>query len=558
MIWFDWFIVLSLNAAIIGYGLYLARGTETSSQWFLGARALPWWAVGLSMFATNVDNADLVGVTGTTYKDGLHIISVYALGSAAGGILAAFFVTPAIYRAGFYTNAEYLEARFGPAARALSALIQIQYRSSMLGMMIVSAHLLMTRLVGLSSTLAWFLIVALVILAGLYTAWGGLRSVVWTDTAQGIVMMVAAIIIFGAVWQAADGWSGMTRGLQDSGREDMLHIGRYYGDDQRTQPWVVVMAWTIIGCGYWTVNHTQTMRLMGSRSIWDMKMAAVWGVALSFPIMVVSATLGVFARTIPGLSDVPPNEVDTIYPLLASRFLVPGFKGVVVAGVFAAVVSTFDSMGSALSAIFTRDIYARFLVRDQDDHHYVFVGRLATIGVLALGFLYLPFIWTQENIIKAFTTLIPVFVTPLFTVYILGVLTRVHRRSGIIGLLVGSTYGLLALYDRDIHELGLLPTGLSSLWPEIPTWLTSRWPAFCWSLLITSLAMAAATLILGRDRGDTTKWSEDKGWLHRSREELPALKEHPFAGELPRYLHPGWAAGLLMIAAVYATFVLFW
>jgi len=136
MTWFDWLIVLSLNAAIIGYGLYLARGTETSSQWFLGARALPWWAVGLSMFATNVDNADLVGVTGATFTEGLHIISVYALGSAAGGILAAFFVTPAIYRAGFYTNAEYLEARFGPAARLLSALIQIQYRSSMLGMMI--------------------------------------------------------------------------------------------------------------------------------------------------------------------------------------------------------------------------------------------------------------------------------------------------------------------------------------------------------------------------------------------------------------------------------------
>ena len=547
MIWFDWLIVLSLNAAIIGYGLYLARGTETSSEWFLGARALPWWAVGLSMFATNVDNADLVGVTGATFKEGLHIISVYALGSVAGGILAAFFVTPAIYRAGFYTNAEYLEARFGPAARLLSALIQIQYRSSMLGMMIWSAHLLLTRLVGLGPTPAWLLIVALVILAGLYTAWGGLRSVVWTDTAQGIVMMVAALIIFGAVWQAVDGWSGMTRALRESGREDMLHIGRYHGDDDRTSPWVVVMAWTIVACGYWTVNHTQTMRLMGSRSIWDMKMAAVWGVALSFPIMVVSATLGVFARAIPDLSDLPADQVDTIYPALASRFLLPGLKGIVVAGVVAAVVSTFDSMGSALSAVFTRDIYARFLVRDRSDHHYVTVGRFATIGVLTLGFLYLPFIWTQENIIKAFTTLIPVFVTPLFTVYMLGVLTRVHRRGGIIGLLVGSSYGVLALVDRQFPDL-----------TSVPTWWTSRWPAFCWSLLITSTAMAVTTLVLGRDAGDTTTWSEDKGWLHRSREELPKLKEHPFAGEVPFYLQPRWAAGLLLIAAAYATLVLFW
>jgi SSS family solute:Na+ symporter len=501
------------------------------------------------MFATNVDNADLVGVTGETYRNGLHIISVYALGSAAGGILAAFFLTPAIYRAGFYTNAEYLEARFGPVARAVSALIQIQYRSSMLGMMIWSAHLLLTRLVGLSDLMAWIMIVVLVILAGMYTAWGGLRSVVWTDTAQGIVMMVASIVIFVAVWQAVDGWSGMTQALQNSGREDMVHIGRYQGgdEDHPISPWVVVLAWTIVGCGYWTVNHTQTMRLMGARSIWDMKMAAIWGVAISFPIMVVSATLGVFARAIPALSNIADDQVDTIYPALASQFLVPGLKGIVVAGVLAAVVSTFDSMGSALSAIFTRDIYARFLVRDRDDRHYLRVGRIATVGVLALGFLYLPFIWKQEGIIKAFTTLIPVFVTPLFTVYMLGVLTRVHRRSGIVGLLVGSAYGVLALVDREFYDM-----------PSLPFWLTSKWPAFCWSLLITTITMAVTTLVLGRDKGDTTTWSEDKGWLRRSREELPKLIEHPFAGEVPAYLQPRWAAALLMIAAGYATFVLFW
>src|SRR5690606_24192241 len=100
-----------------------------------------WWAIGLSMFATNVDNADLVSVTGKTFSEGLHLITVYALGSALGGILASFFVVPTMYRAGFYTNAEYLEARFGVTTRVLSALIQIQYRSSMLGLIIWSCFL---------------------------------------------------------------------------------------------------------------------------------------------------------------------------------------------------------------------------------------------------------------------------------------------------------------------------------------------------------------------------------------------------------------------------------
>jgi len=541
----DWAIVLVLNGGVIAYGFYLARGTETSSQLFLGARALPWWAVGLSMFATNVDNADLVGVTGITYGEGLHILSVYAIGSAVGGVLAAFCVVPAIYRAGFYTNAEYLEARFGPTSRALSALIQIQYRSSMLGVMINSTFLLLTGLVELEARSAWALIVLLVVFSGVYTAWGGLRSVVWTDAAQGIVMIVAALVIFITLANIVGGWSGMVDALQEQGDDDLLHIGRYRGDHGRASPWLVALGWTIIASGYWTVNHTQTMRLMGSRSIWDMQLAAVWGVALSLPIMIISASLGLFARAIPQLQGL--DEPDMVYPMLAGAYLAVGFKGLVVAGLVAAVVSTFDSMGSALSALFTRDIYARFLVKRRDDRHYVLVGRCATVAVLALGFLYLPFIRSQDKMLNAFTTLIPVFVTPLFTMYVLGVLTPVHRRSGLIGLIVASVYGVVALWDREVVDLTWLP------W-----WLTSRWPAIAWSLVLTAAAMLVTTLILGPRRGDEQHWVEGDGWLQRSRETLPPLVEHPFQTRVPFLLQPGWAAASLLAGTAYVTFVLFW
>lgn len=542
---FDWTIVLVLNGAIIAYGLYLARGTHTSSELFLGSRTLPWWAVGMSMFATNVDNADLVGVTGMTYSDGLHVLSVYAIGSCVGGILAAFFVVPKIYRAGFYTNAEYLEARFGPTARAMSALIQIQYRTSMLGVMINSAHLLLVGLVRMPSAAAWGLILVLVVLAGLYTAWGGLRSVVWTDLLQGLVMIAAAIVIFVAIWNVVGGWSGMSAALARQGQSDLLHLGRFRGDQGEASPWLVVFGWTIIGAGYWTVNHTQTMRLMGSRSIWDMKLAAVWGVGISMPILIVSALLGVFAHAIPEVQAV--DQPDQVYPMLADAYLTVGLKGLVVAGLVAAVVSTIDSMGSALSALFTRDVYARFLVTNQSDDHYVLVGRWATVGVFALGFSYLPFIWKQETMLKAFTTLVPVFVTPLFTMYLLGVLTPVHRRSGLIGLFAGSLYGVLALCDRVFWNIE---------W--IPLWLSNQWAALLWSMLLTALTMGLLTCLWGTYRGDESTWQEGHGWLQRSREELPPLAEHPFSGNIPWYAQPSLAAIGLLLLASYVNFVLFW
>ncbi len=543
----DWLIVFVINGAVIAYGIYLARGTETSSEWFLGGRSLPWWAVGLSMFATNVDNADIVGVTGSTFKEGLHIVSVYAVGSVAGAILAAFFVVPKMYRAGFFTNAEYLEARFGPSTRVLSALIQLQYRSSMLGLILWSAHLLLTELVGMNLLQAWSLIVALVFLAGFYTAFGGLRSVVWTDAAQGIVMMIAALVIFGTIWQAAGGWQGVTAELDRAGRSDMTHIGRYWGDDGATPPWMVVIAWTIVGSGYWTVNHTQTMRLMGARSVWDMKMAALFGVALSLPIMIISASLGILARALPDFQSIPDTAADTVYPLLANAYLGTGLKGIVVAGVVAAIVSTFDSMGSALSAIFTRDVYARFIVRDRDDHHYVLVGRFATVGVLALGFFYLPFIASQQNMIKAFTTLISVFATPLFITYLAGVLTPAHRRSGLIGLVVGASYGIIAFVDRQYFaDQGL------------PSWLTTRWTSFGWSVLFTGAAIAVTTLLLGRQSQDQLAATKDSGWLLRSREELPAILEHPFSGHVPTWLNPIPWAGVCLAGSLYVVFVVFW
>ena len=109
-----------------------------------------------------------------------------------------------------------------------------------------------------------------------------------------------------------------------------------------------------------------------------------------------------------------------------------------VAGILAAAISTFDSMGSSLSALFTRDIYARLIAADRDDAHYVRVSRWATVVILALGFAYVPFIGTKETMLQAFLTLIPVFVTPLFTIYVVGIFTRAHAKAGIVGILAGA------------------------------------------------------------------------------------------------------------------------
>jgi solute:Na+ symporter, SSS family len=546
--WIDWLIVLLLNGSVMCYGLLLARGKHSSQDWFLGKRALVWWVVGLSMFATNVDNADLVSLTGTTYREGLHIIMVHTLGSLLGACFAAFYLVPAMARAGQFTNAEYLEDRFGPSLRLLSALIQIQYRSSMLGLMIWSLYLLLTGLLAVQPSMAWALIVALVAFAGLYTSLGGLKSVVMTDALQAIIMFAAVSIIFSAVWQATGGWSQMLESLQsisiDESRSaaDLARMSSYRGDQGQTSPLVIALGWIVIGMGYWSVNHTQTMRLAGARSLWDMKMAALFGVTISMPIMVGCASIGLFARAIYPDFDAP----DTLYPLLADRYLGVGLKGMVVAGIVAAAVSTFDSMGSSLSALFTRDIYARFIVRNGSDGHYVRISQLATAAILVLGFAYIPFIRTKETMLQAFLTLIPVFVTPLFTLYLIGVFTSAHRRAGAIGILAGASYGLLALIDREVLDIAWLPH-----------WFTGRWAALLWAMIITSLAACLTTVFLGRyDR--SAHRSQPGGWLQESTQALQAMPEHPFRQAPPSWLRPEVLAFFLIAGTLYVLATFFW
>lgn len=554
MTWFDWLIVLLLNGSVIVYGLTLARGAKTSQDWFLGRRSLTWWAIGLSMFATNVDNADLVSLTGTTYKEGMHIIMVHSLGGLLGACFAAFFLVPAMARAGQFTNAEYLEARYGPVVRVLSAVIQIQYRSSMLGLMIWSLYLLLTSFLGLENLPAWILIVAIMVFATIYTSLGGLKSVVMTDAFQGLIMFLGVSVIFVAVWNAAGGWSNMLDSLSgiqlESGQsaEDLAFMGRYRGDEGKTSPYVVALGWLIIALGYWSVNHSQTMRLAGARSIWDMKMAALFGATISIPIMVGCASIGLLGHALFPDFESP----DQLYPHMAGLFLGSGLKGIVVAGIFAAAVSTFDSMGSSLSALFTRDIYARLIAGNRDDGHYVMVSRLATVAIMGLGFAYLPFIGSKQTMLQAFLTLIPVFVTPLFTIYAVGLFTRASHHAGLAGIALGACYGVLALVDREVTDLTFLAA-----------WFTGRWEALLWAVFFSCLGCLLATLAFGRctESSRTQRQAsaaESNNWLQRSSHSLPRMPQHPFSKPPAKWMSPEALAAVLIAATTFILWRYFW
>ncbi len=577
---FDWLIVILLNGSIIAYGIFLSRGVQSSADWFLAGRSLPWWLVGVSMYATAIDSSDLVADSGGTYTLGLSFFVSNWVGVVGGWALAAFVVFPPIYRAGMYTNAEYLEARFGPAVRVICALIQVQYRTLVLAIIGTTLYLTLSIVCGWGNA-TWWAVAAIAALASVYTALGGLRSVAVTDSLQFVVMTVAGLIIWVLVWNQVGGWDGITQRLNDheTGLADqLLHVGHdniefedvsdaapvtierklltggsYDAEagviTRRTPAWLVAMAFVVVGVSYSVVNHTQAMRMFASRSEWDMKMSVSVAGAAMLVMTFFNLTMGVMGRALfPDSHVLPQQTTDAIYPHLVSQFTEAGLTGFVVAGVLAASFSTFDSIGSTLSALLTRDVYARLFVRDRDDHHYLRVGQWLTPVIIGGSFLYVPFL--KGGMLLFYLDLTSAFVVPLLTLFLMGVLTRVHRRAGLIGILAGAGYGAMRLLAGHVAE----NWGIAIL----PRLMADPFAAYVFSILITAGTMVVVSLFAGWEPRGALLHEEKTGWLRSSQQELRRIETTPegptrLASSLPAIL-----AVLAVATGGMLSFFVFW
>ena len=537
----DWTVVVVLNLFVFGYGAIKSRGTKSDVDWFLGGRTLPFWIVGLSMFATNMDGGDYIAMNGATYEHGISRLTGLILGNTVAGLVMAWLVVPAMYRAGVYTNAEYLELRFGPAVRAISVLVQVQYRSAAIGTIAVALHLLLTTVGKTSSESAWAIILCLAALTTTYAAWGGLKTVASVDVFMSAIMICASAVLWFAVWSTVGGWAGARAIiLERDGAEtvtSLFHIGQ--GGARLGQPIFVAFGWVTIATGYYVVNHTQTMKMLGVRSLWDLRLCALVAAGMVMLSTAFTGTLGVYGRALmPGL-----EQADRIYPALVDRYLDTGAKGIVVAGVIAAAVSTFQGIGAALSALVTRDLYGRFLVKDASSEHYMRVSRFVTIVVVFGSFAYVPLIQLEGNMVRFFVSITSIFVTPLMTVYLVGVATRVHPATGVVGFTVGSAYGLTRYLSSTIASL-----------PDLPIWLGDEWIAFAWSIGLTAGAMVCTSRYFP-GRSTPVAVSAQAG------SSLPKLRLSPFGdgdGAIPWWAQPALWSTLLLLLSLILVFYVLW
>ncbi len=523
----DWIIVLALNGPVILFALLKSGGTKTSKDWFLAGRTLPWWIVGLSLYATLVDSTDLVVDSGATYGGGVKFYLINWIGCVAGWLLLAHRIILPMYRSGMYTNAEYLESRFGLSARIVSVLVQVLYRTVILGMISTTNFLTLKIVCGWSDAAAWAVVGLIALLATFYTMAGGLKMVAITDSIQSIVMILATIVLFFIISNKIGGWSGLQETLAAHSGEleqQMMHTGTdvvtrtdtsTFGQEElkkklllggtheeaskeiihRSPAWLACLSLIIAGLAYSIVNHTQSMRLLGARNERHLKNSVVFAGIILIGATFMAQTMGLFGRALfLDISALPVDESiqtkDAIFPVIVRDYTTIGLKGLIIAGVMAAAFSTYDSIGSTLSALLTRDVYRRLISKDREDHHYLSVGRWLTPLIIFGSFIYIPAL-LSGGMIDFYLKMVGSFVVPLLVVYLLGSFTRVHRGSAVVGLVAGVGFGLYSFIAKTLAEsqgVALLPSPLMDNHVTGPL-----------TFAITALAMLAATMIRGRE-----------------------------------------------------------
>ena len=585
MSFLDWIIAIGLNAVIITYGFYLSRGVRSSADWFLAGRKLPWWLVGISMYATAIDSSDLVADSGGTYLLGMSYFSMNWVGSVVGWSLAAFFIFLPMYRMGLYTNAEYLEIRYGTVVRVICAFVQVQYRTLILGIIGTTLFLTLSIVCSLSNQTAWMVVVLIAAFASVYTAFGGLRSVAVTDSLQFVVMTIAALLIWFIIWSQVGGWEGIEQRLNASNpnlSSQLLHVssvniraeevGHYSQEqiqsklvwggtynpsaktiDYYTPAWLVSIAFILIGMSYSIVNHTQSMRMFAAKSEWDLKMSVFAAGSVMLVMTFFNLSMGIIGRALyPDQSSLPNGQQDSIYPVLVNHIEGVGLKGLVLAGILAAAFSTYDSIGSALSALLTRDVYARLVVRDKNDRHYLRLSQWLTPVIIGISFLYVPGL-LKGGMVLYYVELTSAFVIPLLTIFLFGRFTRVHRRSGLIGLLMGTTYGGLRLLAPVVAEkFGIV---------LLPPVMMGTYAAYPLSMVVTAGTMVLTSLIIGWESQNSSSLSRlprEGIWLQSSLKEIQRLQPNTIEVSWKHPLLPVVLCFLVIITGSFLTFVVFW
>jgi SSS family solute:Na+ symporter len=425
----DTVIVLAYFGVVFGIGAYFFRRAKTSKGYFLADRSVGWIAIGASLFATNISSEHFIGLAGSGASSGLAVGHFEWLAAFMCMTLAWVFV-PFYLRSNVYTMPEFLERRYGPACRwYLTTVSVMAYIFTKISVSLYAGALVLRQVVGWDFyTSATVMVVA----TGVYTIFGGLAAVIYTELLQAVVLLGGAILLTILGLEQAGGMSGLRAALPP----DFFHMMKPMSDP--AFPWTgIFFGAPILGIWYWCTDQVIVQRVLGARSEDDARAGALLCGFLKILPVFVLVLPGLIARAL-----YPEIRGDEAYPALVLRLLPPGITGIMVAALMAALMSSLAATFNSASTLITFDVYKK-LNPAASETRLVTVGRLFTVFMVVLGILWVPFIRYLSTEVYIYLQSVQAYISPpIATVFLFGVFwPRANRHGAIAALATGAVLG---------------------------------------------------------------------------------------------------------------------
>jgi SSS family solute:Na+ symporter len=443
---------------IYGFGIFAAAQLvsrqgghrKTSTDYFLAGRSLPWWAIGTSLIAANISAEQIIGMSGSGYAIGMGIASYEWMGGLTLLIVAKFFM-PVFLRNGVTTMPHFLEQRYGPSVRTVMAIFWLGVYvfvnlTAILWLGAVAVHAvagvgMMPALIGLG------------LFALSYQLYGGLKAVALTDFIQVGLLVCGGLIIDAIALGRIGHGAGMVAGFTDLMRQfpDKFHMILKPSNPHYAElPGIAVLVgglW-VMNLSYWGFNQYIIQRALAAKDLKEAQTGIAFAAYLKLLMPVVVVLPGLAALILaPHLA-----RPDQAYPEMM-KLLPVGAKGLVFAGLIAAIVASLASKVNSIATLFTLDLYARAR-RGASQRHLVLVGRLASIVAMALGIATArPLLGSFDQAFQYIQDFTGFFTPGITVIFLLGLFWKRATTASALVACIGSV---------------LLSVAFRLVWPGLP------------------------------------------------------------------------------------------
>ncbi len=446
----DLVVIAAYFLVVFGVAAYHFRKARTSQGYFLADRSVGWIAVGASLFATNISSEHFIGLAGSGASTGLAVGHFEWLAVFMVLTLAWVFV-PFYLRSRVVTMPEFLERRYGPACRwYLTTVSILAYIFTKISVSLYAGSLVLREVAGWDFfTSALVMVVA----TGVYTIFGGLAAVIYTELLQAVVLIGGAVLLTVLGLAEAGGMEGLRAALPP----DFFHMIKPMNDPNF--PWTgIFFGAPILGIWYWCTDQVIVQRVLGAKNEAHARGGAVFAGLLKILPVFILVLPGLIARAL-----YPDITGDNAYPALVVRLLPAGLTGVMVAALMAALMSSLAATFNSASTLFTFDVYKKWAPQ-ASERQLVTVGRGATVVMVILGILWVPFIGYLSSEVYIYLQSVQAYISPpIAAVFLFGVFwPRATRQGAFAALVAGAVLGAARFYF-EINRLGSTVAGSPAL-----------------------------------------------------------------------------------------------